>query len=91
MSEMVERVALAIWVAREANLPRFTRRLRPDDIDRASGAWSQCLAQARAAIEAMRYSDADEDALIKVSNAERIEAVSLACAWSAMIDAALKE
>jgi hypothetical protein len=51
---MVERVARAIWVAREMGFSPRLRRMEPDDIDMSTGTWATCLAQARAAIEAMR-------------------------------------
>lgn len=50
------------------------------------------LIDARAAIAAMKYSDGeDEETLIAASSQEGVEAVALACAWDAMIDAALDE
>jgi len=54
---MVERVALAIWQTREKDLPPHKRRMKPDEIDRASGAWLSMLEQARAAIEAMPFDE----------------------------------
>lgn len=54
MSEMVERVALAMWRKREESFPKFTRRMDPDGLDRSSGAWAVMLLQAQAAVEAMR-------------------------------------
>lgn len=48
----VEAVALAIWREREATFPRFTRRMAPDEIDRASGAWAAVVLWAIAAIGA---------------------------------------
>lgn len=53
MSEMVERVAMAIWNSRESRFPDRVQR-RPDDLDRSSGVWGAVVADARAAIEAMR-------------------------------------
>lgn len=53
MSEMVERVALAIWDAREKSFPTFTRH-RPDEIDKGSGAWDMVVDWARAAVAEMR-------------------------------------
>ncbi len=54
MGEMVERVALAIWLKRESGLPARVRRLVPDDLDRTTGAWAHMLGLAEAAILAMR-------------------------------------
>lgn len=48
MSEL-ERRALAIWQARELMFPRFVRRMKPDDWDRASGAWNAVLEMAKEA------------------------------------------
>jgi hypothetical protein len=54
MNEMVEKVALAIWRVREEQFPERVRRLAPDGIDHATGAWTLIENFARAAIEAMR-------------------------------------
>lgn len=54
MNEVIERVALAIWQAREKHFPDRVRRMKPDKIDRSSGAWLLCLDLARAAIGAMK-------------------------------------
>ena len=51
MNEMVERVALAIWHAREKHMPERVRREAPDELDRATGAWQMIVDQAIAAIE----------------------------------------
>lgn len=53
MNEMIERVALTLWQKREEGFPDRVRRMRPDDIDRASGAWLKTVDEARAAIEAL--------------------------------------
>lgn len=54
MSEMVERVALAIWQARERRMPGRGQRMEPDAMDRSTGAWASVCNDASAAIEAMR-------------------------------------
>jgi hypothetical protein len=86
MSEMVERVALAIWRAREENLPPRVRRLAPDDLDKASGAWAMTLEHARAAIAAMREPTTE----MWRASANETGYVSRN-AWEAMIDAALAD
>lgn len=53
MSEMVEKVAAAIWRAREEDLPPRVRRMDPDELDRTTGAWKHVMMLARAAVEAM--------------------------------------
>jgi len=50
MSEVVERLAFAIWQSRENTFPDRVRRMLPDNIDRASGAWATVMAQAHAAL-----------------------------------------
>lgn len=50
--ERVERVALAIWQAREETFPLRLRRMKPDDMDSASGTWALVMRQARAALSA---------------------------------------
>lgn len=54
-NDMVEKVAMFIWRARERRMGvgRSTR-MEPDDFDRASGAWASVMDDARAAVEAMR-------------------------------------
>ncbi|MDI3563579.1 hypothetical protein [Bradyrhizobium sp. Arg816] len=54
MSELVERVALAIWRMREKQFPERTQRKEPDGIDHATGAWQLIESFARAAIQAMQ-------------------------------------
>lgn len=51
---MVERVARAIWRERELSFPAMTRRLKPDALDRETGAWALVVDEARAAIRALR-------------------------------------
>ncbi len=38
--------ALEIWREREMQLPERVRRMRPDQINHASGAWLACIIQA---------------------------------------------
>lgn len=80
MSEMVERVAVALSMADpdERGLPAGTEMTE----------FYRGLA--RAAIAAMRYDDADEEALIRCCAIERLEAVSASCFWDLMIDDALE-
>lgn len=42
----VEQRALELWRERELTLPERTRRMSPDAIDKASGAWVSCLLKA---------------------------------------------
>jgi hypothetical protein len=42
----VEREALRIWQEREMRFEPRLRRMRPDTIDMATGAWIDCLFQA---------------------------------------------
>ena len=89
MSEMIERVALAMWQRRELTNPGFTRRMTPDDIDRATGAWAGMVDLAHAAIEAMRE---PTDAMLVAGRDAAFERTSLGQlhAHRAMIDEALK-
>ena len=51
--ERLASVALAMWEAREKCLePAFVRRMKPDEIDHASGSWGMMVAMASAAIKA---------------------------------------
>lgn len=86
---MVERVARAAYAARrntqiDPHLPWATwEELSPAAIAKEI----EC---ARAGMTAMKYVDGtDEDVLIEVSNAERVEAVTLVLAWDALLDAHL--
>ena len=40
--------ALALWREREMGFPRFTRRMTPDAMDFASGAWDAAVRAVRA-------------------------------------------
>lgn len=51
MSTMIDRVALAIWRKREEDLPDRLKRATPDNMDRATGAWANVQAEARAAVQ----------------------------------------
>lgn len=42
-SAEIEREALRLWREREMSLPAFVRRMRPDDLDMATGAWALML------------------------------------------------
>lgn len=42
----VDSRALEIWRARESEFPIRCRRMAPDDLDGASGAWTLCQIQA---------------------------------------------
>lgn len=54
MTDLVDKVALAIWQEREKCFPARVQRMKPDDFDKANGAWEFARNEARAAIEAMR-------------------------------------
>lgn len=43
----IDRRALEIWRKREMGFPKFTRRMTPDDLDHATGAWWRVVQQAR--------------------------------------------
>lgn len=43
---LIERKALRIWQDRENRLPSRGRRMWPDEMDRATGAWGLCIKQA---------------------------------------------
>lgn len=89
---MIERVALAIWAAREKQFPPFTQRKEPDQLDRSSGAWVAVLSQARAAIEAMREpSEAMEKAGDLPGWDDSVSVGLSREVWQAMTDAALAE
>ena len=45
-SEMVERRALELWRAREMTFPPRVRRMTPDALDYATGAWARVLSAA---------------------------------------------
>jgi hypothetical protein len=47
----IERRAMEIWREREMQFPQFVRRTKPDDLDRASGAWDRALMQAAAEVD----------------------------------------
>lgn len=82
---MIERVAQAIC-ATDCDFPYVPFDWPSDDVR------ENYMRLAHAAFEAMKYVDGvDEGRLIDVSNAHRVEAVTLALAWDAMIDAALQE
>lgn len=42
----IEREALRLWREREMGLPAFVRRMTPDDLDMATGAWAMMLDEA---------------------------------------------
>lgn len=95
ITEMVRRVALAIWQARENTFEPRLRRMQPDHIDSATGSWALCVEQAVAAIETMR--DPTDD-MIAAGIAEADictdgQTICAVCipehAWPKMIDAAL--
>jgi hypothetical protein len=44
----VEAEALRLWRERELTFPAYTRRMKPDDFDRTTGAWATVETQARA-------------------------------------------
>lgn len=43
----VEALAMRLWREREMQFPPFARRMKPDDIDHATGAWAAMLARAK--------------------------------------------
>lgn len=97
MSEMVERVARAIWEAREETFPPDIIRIKFDVL--GEGTKSDHRAMAEAAIKAMRApTDAMEFAGFRVNRwtNERGTVVGRVTipatgAWQAMIDAALSD
>lgn len=52
-ASMVEQVARALWDIRERRLPERVRR-RPDDMDRATGAWALVMEDALAVMETLK-------------------------------------
>lgn len=98
MSEMIERVARALWAEREKQFPKFAQR-SPDTLDETTGALDTMRAQARAAIAAMReptgeMKDAGADSYGVPTPAIGSLPLSVISgqptkAWKAMIDAAL--
>ena len=83
-ASVIERMARAIY---ESD-PRCDARGVPihwEDEALATVTRLIVLGYARSALGAAIYSDWDEEVLIAVSNEERIEAVSLAGAWDALI------
>lgn len=82
MSEMVERVAIAIAMALESQMPE---RARQRWEDYSMPARAAALVRARKAIEAMRE---PTDAVIEAGRWPAEDDGPLAC-WQAMIDAAL--
>lgn len=42
----LERLALKIWRDRQKGFPAFVRRMNPDALDYATGAWDRCLWEA---------------------------------------------
>ena len=44
--DRVKARALQIWRDRERGYPKFVQRTNPDALDRATGAWALCLAEA---------------------------------------------
>jgi hypothetical protein len=45
-SVTIEALALDLWRRREVQFPPFCRRMVPDGVDRASGAWAMMLKRA---------------------------------------------
>jgi hypothetical protein len=84
MSEMVERVARAIWRVREKQFPERVQRTEPDGIDHATGAWELIEGFARAAIEEMR--NPTPEMICAAFDC----AGSIGAEWQAMIDEALR-
>ncbi len=94
MSEMIERLALAIWREREIGFPPRVRRFNPDELDRESGAWAACMREARALVETMRE---PTETMIKVGNDAgcwdrdfSLDDGDADQVWQAMIDEALR-
>ena len=89
MSELIERVAIAIAHAMEADMPKFTQL--PWDRMSVPAKAAHCR-RARAAIEAMR--DPTEEMDMAGVNADSFRSLGLLKArriWGDMIDAALKD
>lgn len=89
MNSIIERVALAIWQAREATFPPHTRRMKPDEIDWASGEWARIHLQARAAIGAMR--EPTQQMVMAGGKPDVYAGADYRWAWKAMVDTALNE
>lgn len=59
ISPRVIAFAKRIWVEKQATYPAFTRRLVPDALDHATGAWSIVLAEAERRLNADPHADAE--------------------------------
>ncbi|ARO53960.1 hypothetical protein B2G69_07220 [Methylorubrum zatmanii] len=46
MSANLQTEALRLWREREMRFPAFTRRMKPDALDHASGAWARAVEEA---------------------------------------------
>lgn len=44
--QAIEDIAIQLWKARETLFPERVRRLKPDAIDMATGAWETCVKEA---------------------------------------------
>lgn len=99
MSEMIDRVALAIWQARDSRFPARVRRPKPDDLDRATGAWQLCQLDARAALNALREPSSGMnlagglkcEALLFEGQSSGVIFTDMGAVFTTMIDAALME
>lgn len=85
MSEMIERVAAAMWRERAKAFPNMLTRETPDEIDKTTCAWRNMVAQARAGIEAMRE---PTDAMIQAALHDYYTEKET---WKIMCDEALKD
>jgi hypothetical protein len=94
MSDLIDKVALAIWQEREKCFPARVQRMKPDDWDKANGAWDFVRNEARAAIDAMREPTPGMRAAGKLASCADdvyLTADEASGIWVAMIDAALNE
>lgn len=91
MAEAIYRVAAASMGISESWSDLVLRSMHPGQVH-AKAMLDQFYAEARAALTAAKWADAyDEDALITVGNALRIEIITLSEAWDALIDHHLKD
>ncbi len=79
MPSLIERVAMALE-PETFRLPKINLHKR--DYERA-------YASARAAIEAMKYDDWDEDYALDASGQERLDTVGFICAYDRFLDLVL--
>jgi len=82
----VERIALAIWTARQSKLPMHSRPQAPDEIDMLSGAWDEVVEEALLVLEGI----STPSPYMKVF-LDKPGAFDVSEALSKIVDTALKE